>query len=156
ARVPLENCDLIAAVPASRMEPAYDLKPVTSYKAINARFTGPGIGKGIVDGKERVIFKKASAQNKIEWDFNTGVADVYSLTITYNNPHRESIPAKVELLSADGTLMRTETVMLMPTRPGKSNYINSGTGTMINAGHYVVRLTSPMAVNVSVNALDVQ
>jgi beta-galactosidase len=140
----------------SNIEPAYDLKPVTSYKAINARFSGPSISKKMVDNRERVVFTKASAENKIEWDIAVGVADVYSLTISYNNPHEKNVSGTVELFAADGTLMKTEAVEFTPTRPGKSNYINSSTGSMINAGNYKVRLTSARAENISINALDVQ
>ncbi|HEY0679124.1 MAG TPA: malectin domain-containing carbohydrate-binding protein [Chitinophagaceae bacterium] len=146
----------IFLVPANTIEPAYDLKSVTSYKAIAARLYGPGIGIGEVDGKERVIFKTASPQNFIEWEISVGVADLYSLTITYNNPHQKMINAKLELYSADGTLMKIEDVEFTPTRAGKSNYINSSTGSMINAGKYKVRLSSALAEKVSVNALDVQ
>jgi hypothetical protein len=143
-------------VAANKMEPAYDLKPVTSYKAIAAQFKGPGISKGQVDGKERVIFTKASAQNVLEWNMTVGVADIYSLTITYNNPHQQVINGKLEFFAADGTLMKTEEVEFTPTRAGKSNYINSSTGSMVNAGNYKVRLTSAKAQNISINALDVQ
>ncbi|MGB8193750.1 MAG: glycoside hydrolase N-terminal domain-containing protein [Chitinophagaceae bacterium] len=146
----------VAAIPVSFIEPAYDLKSVTSYKAVNAVFKGPGISKGQIDGKERVIFAKASADNVLEWNFVVGVADTYSLTISYNNATQQVITGKLELLSADGTLMKTENVEFTPTRAGKSNYISSSTGSMINAGSYKLRLTSAKAENVSINSLDVQ
>jgi len=147
---------LIMAQPASNIEPAYDLKPVASYKAVDAKWQGPGMVKGKVDGKDRVIFQKASAENSLEWDFSVGVADRYSITISYNNPKTESIKGRWQLLSADGTLMKEEEILFTPTRQGKSNYINSTTGTMINAGHYKIRLTSKEAEGLSVNSLDVQ
>ena len=147
---------LVMAVHASAIEPAYDLKPVTSYKAFNATLKGPALKKGQVDGKDRAIFEKASNDNVIEWSISTGVADTYSFTISYNNPTNEIMKGHLQFLSADGTLMREEDVEFTPTRPGKSNYINSGTGSMINAGYYLVRLTAKDAVGLSVNALDVQ
>ena len=146
----------VAVLLVSHIEPAYDLKPVTNYKAINARLKGPGLGKGLVDGKERAIFSKASADNMVEWDIAVGVADIYSLTVSYNNPHAKTIQGKLELLAADGTLMKEEVVEMTTTRPGKSNYINSSTGSMINAGNYKVRFRAGEAEGVSVNALDVQ
>ena len=147
---------LIAFTPVSGIEPAYDLKAVASYKAFNARISGPGINKGQVDGKDRVIFTKASGENKLDWDITVGVADTYSLTITYHNPHEKIVKGRLELRAADGTLMKEEEVEFTPTRPGKSNYINSSTGSMINAGNYTVRLTSDEAEQISINALDVQ
>jgi beta-galactosidase len=147
---------IIMATPASSIEPAYDLKPVTSYKAINAAIKGPAIEKGQVDGKDCVIFKKASADNVLEWTMLVGVADIYSLTISYNNPKANIIKGKLEFFAADGTKMKEEDVEFTPTKPGKTNYISTTTGSMINAGTYKVRLTSEDAEGVNINSLDVQ
>ena len=142
--------------PASNIEPAYDLKAVTSYKAVAATLNGSGLKKGQVEGKDRVIFENGDVKNVIEWDFTVGVADIYSLTISYNNPHEKVLKGKLQLLAADGTLMKEETVEYTPTRIGKSNYITTNTGSMINAGHYKIRLTATDAAGLSLNALDVQ
>jgi hypothetical protein len=147
---------LIMAQPAAKIEPAYDLKSVTSYKAVNAKWRGPGIIKGQIDGKERVIFQKPSDENILEWSFLVGVADMYSLTVSYNNPTTENIAGKLQLLSADGNQLQEEDVLFTPTRPGKSNYITTNTGTMINAGTYKLRLISKDAEGLSINSLDVQ
>jgi hypothetical protein len=142
--------------PASNIEPAYDLKPISSYKAAVATLKGPGLKKGQVDGKDRAIFETASPENTIEWNFTTGVADIYSMTVSYNNPHQKVLNGHLQFFAADGTLMKEEAVEFTPTRVGKSNYITTNTGSMINAGHYKVRLTAPEAAGLSVNALDVQ
>jgi hypothetical protein len=147
---------LIMAQPASNIEPAYDLKTVASYKAVNASLRGPGMIKGQVDGKDRVIFQKASSENILEWNFSVGVADMYSLTVSYNNPKAEPMKGKLQLLSADGSLMKEEAILFTPTRIGKSNYISTTTGTMINAGNYKLRLMSKDAEGLSINSLDVQ
>ena len=147
---------LIMAQAAADIEPPYDLKPVTSYKAVDAKWMGEGIGKSKVDGKDRVTFNRASASNTLEWTFDVGVGDMYSLQVSYHNPHASNIGGKLQLLSADGTLMKEEEIIFTPTREGKSNYINTTTGTMINAGKYTLRLTSKDAQGLSINALDVQ
>jgi beta-galactosidase len=154
--IPNKEMYLIMAQPASNIEPAYDLKPVVSYKAVDAKWQGPGIVKEQVDGKDRVIFEKASSENVLEWSFAIGVGDMYSLTISYNNPHMDNIKGNLQLLSADGTLLNQEEVIFTPTKPGKSNYINSTTVTMINAGNYTLKLTSKDAEGLSINTLDVQ
>ncbi|HET7897067.1 MAG TPA: glycoside hydrolase family 2, partial [Flavisolibacter sp.] len=138
------------------MEPAYDLKPVTSYKAVAAKLFGPGLQKTKIDGKDRVLFEKASPENKIEWTMAVGVGDMYSLTISYNNPSQQLVKGRLQVLASDGTLMKEEAVELTPTRPGKSNYISTTTGSMINAGNYKVTLTAKEAEGVMLNALDVQ
>ncbi len=154
--LPVQAGFLVMALPAAMMEPAYDLKPVASYKAIDAKLEGQGLVKGKLDGKDRVFFQKASAANKLAWQIAVGVGDMYSLTISYNNPLQQTMKGKLQLVAADGTLMKEEEVELMPTRPGKSNYISTTTGSMINAGAYTVILSAPAAEGIAVNALDVQ
>jgi beta-galactosidase len=147
---------LIMAQPATNIEPAYDLKPVAEYKAVDAKLRGLGIVKGQVDNKERIIFKNASADNVLEWNFSVGVADLYSLTISYNNPKTEIIKGNLQLLSDNGTLIKQEEIDFMPTREGKLNYINTTTGMMINAGNYKLRIVSKDADGLSISSLDVQ
>lgn len=146
----------VMVMPASTIEPAYDLKAATSYKAVDATLSGSGVKKGQVDGKDRVIFETASPENVVEWNITVGVADRYSLTISYNNPHADPLEGRLQFRAADGTLMKEEVVVFTPTRPGKSNYITTNTGSMINAGHYKVRLTAKDATRLSINTLDVQ
>ena len=146
---------LVFAQPISNIEPAYDLKPIASYKAINAKWFGPGITKGLVDGKERVIFQKASAENVLEFNLSVGVADMYSLTISYNNANTGNVNGTLQLLSSNGTLMKEDNVIFTPTKQGKSNYITTNTGTMINAGKYKLRIVSKEE-GLSINSLDVQ
>jgi beta-galactosidase len=146
----------IVVLPVSNMQPAYDLKPVASYKAIDGKLYGPGLVKGIINGKDRVIFSKPSADNLLEWKFDVGVADMYSLTISYNLPNANKINGTLEILSADGTLLKKEDIEFKTTPPGKSNYISTTTGTMINAGKYTVQLRAKEAIGLSINSLDVQ
>ena len=145
----------VFAVSTSTMEPAYDLKPITSYKASKAKLSGTVLA-GMVDGKERAIFSTASAGNEINWEISIGAADIYSLTISYNNPVEKTVKGKLQFFAGDGTLIKEEDANFISTKPGKSNYINSSTGTMINAGNYKVRLTSNTAKGLSINSLDIQ
>ena len=147
---------IIMAMPATTIEPAYDLKPVLSIKAVNATLNGPGIIKGQVDGKDRAIFTTASPENTVEWTFNIGAADIYSFTLSYNNPNEETQEGLLQLFSADGKLLKQETVSFVKTRAGKSNYINTTSGSMINAGNYTIRLQAKNAKELSINALDIQ
>lgn len=146
----------VFAVPASNIEPAYDLKPVTSYKALSASLQGPGLKRKTVDGKERIVFEAASGKDILEWMFNVGAADVYSLTVSYNNPLQKTSAGKLKLRSADGTVMKEEAVIFTPTKEGKWNYITTNTGSMINAGNYKIDLSVNEGAGLVVNALDVQ
>ncbi len=145
----------VAIIPPSELEPAYDLKTVTSYKATDAKLAGQSIVKQNLMDKQRVIFTENNG-GILEWTIGVGVADTYSLTIKYHNPFSKKLKAKIEFLSADGTLMRTEQAEFAPTKTGKWNYLNTNTGSMINAGSYKVRLIAVDAKNLAIDALDVQ
>ncbi|HVS97870.1 MAG TPA: malectin domain-containing carbohydrate-binding protein [Puia sp.] len=109
-----------------RLEPAYDLRPVVTYKG-----------------------------DSTEWQIEVGVGDKYSLTVKYRWL-KAAAPARLELRMADGTLLHRETVELRPTLPNKWNYLNATTGSMINAGHYTVRLTVPSREGLRVDQLQIQ
>ncbi|WP_421944111.1 malectin domain-containing carbohydrate-binding protein [Pedobacter sp.] len=145
----------VAVIPPSELEPAYDLKTVTTYKATDAKLIGANIVKEDLMGKQRVTFKSAS-NDVLEWSLWVGVADTYSLTIKYHNPFEKNLKAKLEFLSADGTVMKTEMAEFAPTKAGKWNYLNTNTGTMINAGNYKLRILAIDSKGLTVDALDVQ
>jgi len=145
----------VALVPPSNLEPAYDLKKLTSYKATDAVLKGQSIVREDLMGKQRVSFK-AQTGGILEFSIAVGVADTYSLTIKYHNPLQKNLKAKLEFLAADGTLMRTENADFVPTKEGKWNYYNTTTGSMINAGAYKLRIIATDAKDLTFDALDVQ
>ncbi|HLZ87900.1 MAG TPA: malectin domain-containing carbohydrate-binding protein, partial [Puia sp.] len=116
-----------------RLEPAYDTRPVKTYKNAEAGITG----------------------DTTEWNIEVGVGDKYSLTIRYRWQNPDAT-ARLEVRMADGTLINTEPVTLKTTLPSKWNYISSTTGTMINAGHYIIRLIVPAKENLRIDELQVQ
>ena len=109
-----------------RMEPAYDLRPVTTYKG-----------------------------DSTKWNIEVGVGDKYSLTVKYRWT-KAPVTARLELSMEDGTLIHAGTVTLQTTAPGKWNYLNTTTGTMINAGRYTIRLFVPSREALRVDELQVQ
>lgn len=146
----------IAVVPKSNMQPAYDLKTVTTYKAIEAKKIGQGMVQEELMGRDRITFKKQSG-DVLEWHMVVGVADTYSLTVKYHNPFERSLTGKIEVLTLDGTVLKpAEPIEFKQTRKGKWNYFNTTTGTMINAGTYRVRLIAEDVEGLSIDALDVQ
>jgi hypothetical protein len=146
---------VVVVVPPSNLAPAYDLKTITSYKAVEAKLMGQHIGKKVLMGKERVVFNQP-AGDAIQFEMSVGVADTYSLTLKYHNPSSATQKLKMEFYSIDGTLMRTEDLELAPTKEGKWNYLNTSTGSMVNAGKYLVKFMAINANNLAIDALDVQ
>ena len=109
-----------------------------------------------VNAKESLTFREASG-GAVEWTIQTGVADTYSLTFRYANPLARPLAARLTIMGADGKLLiKEETVELVPSKPGKWNYLATSTGTMINAGSYRVKLTAAGAAGLSVSGLEVQ
>ncbi|SFH24117.1 malectin domain-containing carbohydrate-binding protein [Pedobacter insulae] len=149
------NVAAVAVLAPTQLEPAYDLKAVTTYKATDAALKGKHIVKEDLMGRQRVVFKEQTG-DVLEWSVTVGVADTYSLTLKFHNPFQDNLQATLELLSADGTLMKTEEVVLTPTKEGKWNYFSTNSGSMINAGTYKVRLTAINAKGLFIDALDVQ
>jgi len=145
----------VFVLPVTHLQPAYDLKNTTTYKATDAILKGNNITKEELMGKERVTFK-ANSDAVLTWNIAVGVADIYSLTIKYHNPFEQPLKAKLEFLSADGTLMKTEQAEFAPTKAGKWNYLSTNTGSMINAGAYQLRITATETKGLSIDALDVQ
>jgi hypothetical protein len=137
------------------MEPAYDQRPVTALRLAIAKLSGEGIAKDTVNERESATFTQpAGAQ--LDWTITPGVADMYSLTYRYYSTSVEPVKAKMQLIAADGTLMKEEMILFTYTRPGKWNYFTTSTGSMINAGKYIVRLIAVDAKGLSVSGLDVQ
>ncbi|MEJ5995747.1 malectin domain-containing carbohydrate-binding protein [Pedobacter sp. Du54] len=155
AQVELGVYGIVAVLPPTNLEPAYDLKSVTTYSATDALLKGLSIVKAELMGKQRVTYK-AKSGDILEFTINVGVADTYSLTLKYHNPLQTNLKGKLAFLMADGTLMKTEEITFSPTKEGKWNYLATNTGTMINAGTYKVRLTSIDAMGLFIDGLAVQ
>ncbi|MEZ0542173.1 malectin domain-containing carbohydrate-binding protein [Fibrella arboris] len=145
----------VMVTPVSTIEPAYDLKPATTYTITASRLSGPGIETDSLNDRPVATIKKP-AGGTLDWTLTTGVADTYSLTIRYANPTTRPLKARVELLLADGTRITEETLEFAPSRPGKWNLLTTSTGTMINAGTYTLRLTALDARQLSLYQLIVQ
>jgi hypothetical protein len=149
------NSNIIVCMqPVTNMQPAYDLKPSIAYRPATAKLIGDGIIKATVNERETVVFNKN--ETAIEWNVNIGAADIYSLNIRYANQTSKNLSGKLEIVAADGTVMKMEQIIFTNSKPGKWNYITTNTGSMINAGNYVVRIIADDAMGVGVSGLDIQ
>lgn len=152
--VHIQSALTTAVLPATTLQPAFDLKKVETYKSHVAKFSS-NIKAGKVNEKDAVTFHKGSGE-VLEFTFSVGVADTYSLTLRYANRTPKVMRAKLQLVMADGTLLKEEEVELTTSKPGKWNYLNGTSGSMINAGTYKYRVIAIDAEGLSVSALDVQ
>jgi hypothetical protein len=149
------NSNIIVCMqPVSRMQPAYDLKPSMAYRPATAKLIGDGLTKDTVNERETVVFNKN--ESAIEWNINIGAADIYSLNIRYANESNKNLSGKLEIVATDGTVMKTEQITFTNSKLGKWNYISTNTGSMINAGNYIIRIIAADAIGVGVSGLDIQ
>jgi beta-galactosidase len=144
----------VVVVPVSTMQPAYDLKPVTNYRT-NVALVSSGVQKEMFAGRECAIVK---SQNPVtmEWPVQTGVADIYSITVKYFYPSEQPLTAKMQLIGAGNTMMLEEPVRFTFTRTGKWNQFTFNTRTMINAGNYIVKLIVTGAEGLAVSGIEIQ
>ncbi len=144
----------IFVVPASGMQPAFDLKPVVPHRPPTAITPGDGVVSGAVNGMTTLTFSKNEIA--IQWNVNIGAADIYSLTVRYSNTADKNLSGRIEIIMADGTVLKNEKVVFTPSKPGKWSYITTNTGSMINAGNYRIKIIAEDAVGVGISGLDVQ
>jgi beta-galactosidase len=141
--------------PVTTLQPPFDQKPTTGYKMDQAVTTGEGSTRQTINKRESIVFTKpAGAQ--VDVTINTGVGDVYSITIRYTNPSTEAKKGRWQLIAADGTVMKTEAIEFTNSREGKWNYFTTTSGSMINAGKYTVRIIAEDAEGVAIGGVDVQ
>lgn len=145
---------LVYVLPASDMQPAYDLKPVTSYKS-DVAIISDNVEKKIILNNERTVIT-TDGEATISWQITTGVADIYSITIKYNSASEKGILGNVQVLDVSGNTMVEESTRFKFTKEGKWNTITFNTGSMINAGHYNVILKVKNGKGLIVSNIDIQ
>src|SRR5436190_2791793 len=150
----VDNNLLIMISPATNMQPAYDLKPVTQYKT-NVVNLNDAVVKDSVNGRYCVVIKN-NKQAVIEYPVQTGVADIYSITMKYFYATNKLVKGKLQLIGAGNSMMLEEQVQFTFTNPGKWNQFTINTGNMINAGNYIVRLIIESAEGLAISGIDIQ
>jgi hypothetical protein len=111
--------------------------------------------EGVVLGKGTGKGKYGENENSIQWEINTGLAQVYALRFNYMNMSGKPIKARLQLLAANGTLLRDDEITF-PEAPEKWKQISTTTGTYINAGKYYVRIFGENIQGLSFESLEVQ
>jgi hypothetical protein len=140
--------------PVSNMQPAFDLKPITSYRT-NVAIPGQGVIKEQFTGRECAVIK-TNDKVSVEWPVQTGVADIYSITMKYFYGKEQPVKGKLQLIGAGNSMMLDETVNFTFTRDGKWNQFTVNTPGMINAGNYTVRLIIENGESLAISGIEVQ
>lgn len=145
---------IIMVNPVVNMPPAFDLKTVTPYRT-NVAIISTGVNKENFAGRECAVIK-SNDKVTIEWPVQTGVADVYAITVKYFYGKETPVKGKMQLIGAGGTMMLEEPVSFTFTRPGKWNQFTFDTRSMINAGNYIVKLIIENAAGLALSSIEIQ
>ena len=145
---------IVAIQPASKMQPAYDLKPITQYKT-NVVKLSDGVVKDSVNGRYCVVVN-SNNNAMVDFPIQTGVADIYSITMKYFYSRQTPVKGRLQLIGAGNTMMLDEEVQFNFTNSGKWNQFTINTGNMINAGNYTVRLIITGAEGLAISGIDIQ
>lgn len=152
--LPSDSSLFVLFLPVNKMQPAYDLKPITPYRT-NVAIIGEGVVKDSVNGRLCAVIK-SNVETMIQWPVQTGVGDIYSITMKYYYPKEQTVKGRLLLFDAGGNRMMDETVHFTFTRMGKWNQFTVNTGSQINAGNYVVKLELENGEQLAVSGIEIQ
>jgi hypothetical protein len=144
---------IVAALPVTTLAPAVDLKKSINYLVDNAT-TNAGAVHDTIGGKKIIRFIKPGGE--VIFAISPGVGDKYTLRFKYYNREEKSIPVKMQLMAADGTVMKTEDLNFKPVKKNKTGTVTTTTGTSINAGNYKVILMAADASGLAISGLEMQ
>lgn len=150
----IDSSMIVCFQPANNMQPAYDLKPITQYKA-NVVKLSDGAIKDSANGRYCSLIK-TNNEVVIEYPVQIGAADIYSIAMKYFYGGQQPVVGKLQLIDAGNTMMLEEPVSFTFTREGKWNQFTINTGSQINAGNYKVRLVIEKAKGLAISGIDVQ
>jgi hypothetical protein len=145
----------VVVLPVTSLQPATDLRKTVSYKAETAEVKGDGLKSDTLYGKKVVKFN-SGANSSLSFALTPGVADLYALRIKYYNQSNQTFTAKMQLLAADGTVMKDEELSFKPVAKNKSGTVATNTGTSINAGNYKLVITGIKANGLAVSGIEMQ
>jgi hypothetical protein len=145
---------IIVRQPVNKMQPAYDLKSITQYRSDVVKLSD-GVVKDSVNGRYCAVIN-TSNNVVIDYPIQTGVADIYSITMKYYYGKQTPVKGKLQLIGAGNTMMLDEEVQFTFTNIGKWNQFTINTGSMINAGNYSVRLVIENAEGLAISGIDIQ
>lgn len=96
-------------------------------------------------------------KNRMEWDFNVGVAKVYALRWKYYNPEKAR-QLRVRITDTKEVVYKNADVTFLQTQQKKTKrkMTSITTGTQINAGHYHVVLTGDGINNMLFDNLTIE
>ncbi len=148
-----DKVESVVAIPQASLPEGQDSRATVTYQAEDALVKGKS-EKKLHKKQTGVCFLKGNSSS-IEWNINTGIANVYALRFSYMNITLAPIKVRVQLIAADGRILKNDEITF-PVAAEKWKTLSTTTGSYINAGHYKVRISAENMNGLWFNALDVQ
>lgn len=144
---------VMAKMPREMLPEDKDARNATAYPAVDAITTGEA---SIQTHRNRQgVFFLHNQKGSIQWNFSTGLAQVYALRFHFMNDTGSPVDVNMKIVAADGTVVHNRTLSI-PNTIEKWRMLSTTTGTFINAGHYKLILSAPNMRGLSFNSLEVQ
>jgi hypothetical protein len=143
----------VAVLPVTTLAPAVDLKKSINYQVDKAPINDKVV-RDTVGSKKVLRFIKPGGA--ITFAISPGVADKYDLRFKYYNADMKTLTVTMQLLAADGTIMKTEELNFKPVKKNKTGTVITNTGTSINAGNYKVILKAVDANGLAISGLEMR
>jgi hypothetical protein len=144
-----------AAVYATTLETAADLRPTVRIEAEASKIFGSGARQEKLGESEVVHFTRPLGDT-VEFTFSVGVADTYAVRIRYKNVQNDTIPMLIHIEDANSAVIRSDTLSFAPTAENKLKTLGTTTGTQINAGAYRLRLCSAGKAGIVLDYVEIQ
>lgn len=145
----------VFVTPATKLEPAYDLKPKTQFKSIQAAIKGDDVRREMKYNLDCASYLKPSGDT-LQWAIKPGVADYHAFHVKFSNETGQERKVSFRLLANDGSVMMTDVLALRETPVGKYREVTVKTPSMINAGDYTVEIVSVDAEGVCIRGFTMQ
>jgi beta-galactosidase len=146
---------LVAVTQADDMPSSYDLRSAVTYPITGALVKGNNISRVEQYKKEAITFNQNSADT-VQFHIPVGVAAMYAIKLRYRTNHDEATTIKMIIQSAEGIIIKEETIQLPSYQKEKWGTYETNTGSYINAGKYSITFITEKAEGLSLSSIEIQ
>jgi hypothetical protein len=146
---------IVVATQADDLLSSYDLRSAVTYPVTDALVKGNNISKTIQFKKEAITFNNNSADT-VQFHVPVGVAGMYAIKLRYRTNVDEDAALKMLIQSAEGIVIKEETLHLSSYQKEKWGTYETSTGSYINAGKYSITFITDNAKGLSLASIEIQ
>ncbi|TKK65812.1 DUF4982 domain-containing protein [Ilyomonas limi] len=146
---------IVAATQADELPSSYDLRSSVTYPVTDALVKGNRITSVSLYKKEAITFKDNSTDT-VQFHIPVGVAGMYAIKLRYRTNDDENAAIRMIIQSAEGIVIKEETLHLPLYQKEKWGTYETNTGSYINAGKYSITFITDNAKGLSLASIEIQ